>query len=113
MNDPNWDGRAFDVLVDRLRKMGATASTPLPGDTPDVYVARLLGWVLDVTQASEKAKAAAYWQKNSPAFRDVPPQAIETPRAHVAENGRSYKIEGAVQDGKKYLPGEPLPPKDT
>lgn len=107
-----WTPKAFEPLVDRLKRLGADARVPNVGEDTDAYLANLMGWMLDVTQPNEKARATAYWRKNDPAFRDVPPPAIETAKAHVTEGGRSYKIEGAVQDGQKFLPGEPLPPKD-
>lgn len=61
MNDPNWNAKAFEHLTARLRSMGAEARLPHGGEGPDAYVASLMGWMLDVTQASQNAKAQAYW----------------------------------------------------
>jgi hypothetical protein len=129
MNDPNWSTRSFEPLVERLEAMGAQARLPGAGENVDAYLAEVFGWMLDVLQPSQNAKAKQYWNS-----RVIPPRAqatdpsvlldrdaaklirgeqTETPKAHVTEeSGRSYKIEGAVVDGKVIKPGEPMPPAE-
>lgn len=112
-----WTPRTFEPIVERLRLHGANARLPNTGEDLDTYFALVFGWMLDVLAPNEKAKSAAYWRMKDPAFRDEPPLAVEatveTPKRHITEqSGRSFRIEGAVQDGKVYKPGEPLPPRD-
>lgn len=103
MNDPNWNARAFVDLVARLKSLGVDARLPLPGEGPDVYTATLMGYVLD---AAGKPVDPAFIDFSG--YLNAPP--IQTPRAHVNEGGRSYRIEGAIQDGEFFKPGQPLPP---
>lgn len=108
MNDPNWNGASFIALIERLRRMGVDAELPKPGQGPDSYTAQLMGYLLD---AAGKPIDPVYID---PMFRPMrtplTSEPIQTPRAHVNEGGRSYRIEGAIQDGQVYKPGEPLPP---
>jgi hypothetical protein len=133
LNDPNWNAKSFFPIVERLRNMGADAELPGASESPDAYTARLLGWMLDVSQPSKKALAQNYWRgSGKPGAPTNPAVLIDhemagisitsesnsqirvTPKSHITEeSGRSYRIEGAVQDGKVYKPGEPLPPVAT
>lgn len=108
MNDPNWSDRAFLPLVARLRALGVQAIPPHSGQSPDAYVAQLMGYILD---AQGKAIDPAFVDPMFQPARALPSEIIETPRAHVVEkSGRSFRIEGAIQDGEFYRPGQPLPP---
>ena len=124
MNDANYNKRAFTEIVARLQGLGAPARLPLPGEGPDVYLAQLLEWMLDVSEHTRQAKAMAYYRGakvkgmmatdhliDHDAEKLQRGERLETPKAHVTEkSGRSYRIECAVVDGKVIKPGEPLPP---
>lgn len=80
---------------------------PTTGQDHETYMAQLMGYVLD---AQGKAIDPAFVDPMFQPARALP-EPIQTPRAHVVEqSGRSFRIEGAVQDGKIFKPGEALPP---
>lgn len=125
-----WTPKAFEPLIERLSAMGAPARLPKLGEDTDLYVAQVLGWMLDVSQPNKNALAKSYWNRGQKMGAATDPAVmidheaeklqrgehirIDTPKSHITEqSGRSYRIEGAVQDGKVYRPGEPLPPVAT